>query len=126
MLGLDPIDAAGVSVVPRDVLHTLLQPRIGAQGPIVRDVCVMRVTGRGEHDGRRAAATVELIDRYDARTGFTAMQRLTGWHAAIVLGLAVRGKLPAGVQSVESVSGTLIVGEGRKRGWAFTDKFVVE
>ena len=121
LLGLEPIDAGGVRVVPRDVLHTLLEPRIGSAGAIVRDVCVMRVTGIGELQGRQAEVTVELVDRYDERTGFTAMQRLTGWHAAIVLGLAVRGQLPHGVRSVESISGSLIVAEGRKRGWAFTE-----
>ena len=119
LLGLDPIDAAGVRVVPREVLHTLLEPRIGSGGTIVRDVCVMRVKGIGELNGKAAEVTVELIDRYDERTGFTAMQRLTGWHAAIVLGLAVRGRLPRGVRSVESISGSLIVAEGKKRGWHF-------
>jgi lysine 6-dehydrogenase len=121
LLGLDPIDAGGARVVPREVLHTLLEPRIGSGGAVVRDVCVMRVKGIGERAGRPAEVTVELIDRYDEPTGFTAMQRLTGWHAAIVLGLAVRGQLPSGVRSVESIAGSLIVAEGRKRGWTFTE-----
>lgn len=121
LLGLEPIDAGSVRIVPRDVLHALLEPRIGVGGDVIRDVCVMRVTGRGERAGREAQFTVELVDRYDEPTGFTAMQRLTGWHAAIVAGLAVRGQLPAGVQAVESVSGTLIVAEGKRRGWAFTE-----
>jgi len=121
LLGLDPIDAGGVRVVPRDVLHTLLEPRIGSRGAIVRDVCVMRVKGLGDLQGKPAEITVELVDRYDERTGFTAMQRLTGWHAAIVLGLAVRGRLPRGVRSVESIAGSLIVAEGRKRGWQFVE-----
>jgi lysine 6-dehydrogenase len=122
LLGLEPIDAGSTRVVPRDVLHALLEPRIGAGSDVIRDVCVMRVTGRGERAGREARFTIELVDRYDEPTGFTAMQRLTGWHAAIVAGLAVRGHLPAGVQSVESVSGTLIVAEGKRRGWAFTER----
>jgi lysine 6-dehydrogenase len=121
LLGLDPIDAGGVTVVPRDVLHALLETRIGARGAVVRDICVMRVRGLGDLAGRPTEVVVELIDRYDEATGFTAMQRLTGWHAAIVLGLATRGQLPAGVRSVEGISGSLIVSEGRKRGWAFTE-----
>ena len=121
LLGLDPIEAGGVTVVPRDVLHTLLEPRIGAGGVVVRDICVMRVKGIGDLAGRPTEVIVELIDRYDHTTGFTAMQRLTGWHAAIVLGLATRGQLPSGVRSVESISGSLIVAEGRKRGWVFTE-----
>ena len=122
LLGLEPIDVSGGTVVPRDVLHALLEPRIGASAGPVKDVCVMRVTGTGLRDGKPWRFTVELVDRFDEVTGFTAMQRLTGWHAAIVLGLAVRGQLPAGVCSVESVPGTLIVAEGRRRGWHFTER----
>jgi len=122
LLGLAPIDAAGVRVVPRDVFHALLEPRIGARGTLVRDVCVMRVMATGERAGRPAEAVIELIDRYDDKTGFTAMQRLTGWHAAICLELAVRRRLSPGVVPVERVPGTLVVDEGRKRGWAFAEK----
>jgi len=122
LLDLDPIDAAGVRVIPRDVFHALLEPRIGARGALVRDVCVMRVLARGERAGRPAEALIELVDRYDDKTGFTAMQRLTGWHAAICLELAVRGRLSPGVVAVERVPGSLVVDEGRKRGWAFAEK----
>jgi lysine 6-dehydrogenase len=121
LLGQEPITVSGTSVVPRDVLHALLEPRIGVSAGPVQDVCVMRETGTGERDGRFGHATVELIDRFDESTGFTAMQRLTGWHAAIVLGLAVRNQLPNGVRSVESIPGALVVAEGRRRGWHITE-----
>jgi lysine 6-dehydrogenase len=121
LLSLDPIEAGGVTVVPREVLHALLEPRIGARGAVVRDICVMRVKGLGDLGGQPTEVIVELVDRYDAATGFTGMQRLTGWHAGIVLGLAARGQLPPGVRSVESISGSLIVSEGRKRGWVFNE-----
>lgn len=122
LLGLEPVQIASQRVVPREIFHALLEPRIGAQGAFVRDVCVMRVTATGTHGGRPASFTVELIDRYDEATGFTAMQRLTGWHAAIVAGLAVRGALPRGVVAVERVPGDMIVVEGRKRGWDFVER----
>jgi lysine 6-dehydrogenase len=121
LLGLEPIDAGGTTVIPRDVLHALLEPRIGVSAGPARDICVMRVVGTGERNGRAGRFTVELIDRYDEETGFTAMQRLTGWHAAIVLGLAVRGQLPKGVRSVETIPGALVVAEGRRRGWHVTE-----
>ncbi len=121
LLGLDAIDVAGTPVVPRDVFHALLEPRIGVTAGAAKDVCVMRVTGAGVRNGHEGRFTVELIDRFDERTGFTAMQRLTGWHAAIVLGLAVRDALPQGVRSVESVRGSLIVAEGTRRGWQFVE-----
>jgi lysine 6-dehydrogenase len=119
LLDLDPIDAGGVRVVPREVFHVLLEPRIGSGGGAVRDVCVMRVRAIGLRGGKEAAVTVELTDWYDDDTGFTAMQRLTGWHAAIVAGLAAKRRLEAGVVPVENVPGALVVKEGRRRGWRF-------
>ena len=117
LLEQSPIEVAGSEVVPRDVFHALLEPRIGAGGATVRDICVMRVVASGELRGAAARATIDLVDRYDEATGFTAMQRLTGWHAAICLELAVRGQLEHGVVPVERVPGALVVAEGRARGW---------
>jgi lysine 6-dehydrogenase len=117
LLGQAPIDVAGARVIPRDVFHALLEPRLGAGSGPVRDVCVMRVVASGERRAGAARVTIDLVDRYDETTGFTAMQRLTGWHAAICLELAVRGQLEHGVVAVERVPGDLVVAEGRARGW---------
>ncbi len=122
LLGQEPISIGGSMVVPRDIFHVLLEPRIGAGPDPVRDVCVMRVKAAGETGGRPAEAVIDLVDRYDEATGFTAMQRLTGWHAAICLGLAVRRQLPAGVVPVERVPGALVVAEGRARGWDIRER----
>jgi lysine 6-dehydrogenase len=117
LLDQQPIDVAGVPLVPREVLHALLEPRIGARGRVVRDVAVMRVTCSGETAGRPAAATVEVVDRYDEATGFTAMQRLTGWHASIMCIAAVEGRLPRGVISVErALAGAAVAADVRRRG----------
>jgi lysine 6-dehydrogenase len=122
LLSLEPIEVGDSMVTPRDMFHAMLEPRIGAGGAVVRDVCVMRVKAIGERGGRPAEAVIELVDRYDEVTGFTAMQRLTGWHAAICLELAVRGRLGTGVVPVERVPGELVVEEGRARGWAFVEQ----
>lgn len=121
LLGQTPIDVSGARVIPRDVFHALLEPRIGGGAGPVRDVCVMRVVASGERHGSAARVTIDLVDRYDETTGFTAMQRLTGWHAAICLELAVRGQLEPGVVAVERVPGALVVAEGRARGWDIRD-----
>jgi hypothetical protein len=44
----------------------------------------MRAVGVGEKDGRAAKVTVDL-DALDPATEFTGMERLTGWHAAIMM-----------------------------------------
>jgi lysine 6-dehydrogenase len=78
----------------------------------------MRVTCRGETNGRPVSATVDLVDRYDETTGFTAMQRLTGWHASIMAIAAVRGETGRGVVPVEAaLPGRRVVEESRRRGF---------
>ena len=73
--------------------------------------------------GLRAAAVVDLIDYFDEKTGFSAMQRTTGWDAAIILAMAVRGKLPAGAGGIEIMVPTgLFVEEMRLRGFQLTER----
>jgi len=105
----------GQSIAPRQLLHALLEPQITA--PSIRDVCVIRVIGRGLKDGRPSQVTVDLIDYYDEATGFTAMERLTGWHSAIMLGFQVRGEVPAGAVPLEkAVSAGRFMEAVRERG----------
>jgi lysine 6-dehydrogenase len=123
LLEMDPIRVDDVDVVPRKVLHALLEPKITASD--IRDVAVMRVKCVGEKDGRGAEAIVELIDSYDEKTGFTAMQRLTGWHASIVAILAAQGRVDRGAVPVElAVPGPVIVEEVRRRGFALEERVV--
>ncbi len=122
LLGLDKIPVnGGTPVAPRDMFHALLAPKITREQ--VKDICVMRVRCAGETDGAPASATVELVDRYDEATGFTAMQRLTGWHASIMTIAAVRGEVERGVMPVElALSGRRVVEESRRRGFAITER----
>lgn len=100
LLRLDPIEVHGAKIVPRDVLHALLEPQIrAARG--ARDLVIVRILANGKRQGREAEATVDLFDRYDARTGFTAMERTTGWHAAIMAGFIARGEVRRGCVPVE-------------------------
>jgi lysine 6-dehydrogenase len=116
-----PVRVGQQSVVPREFFHALLGPQITR--PSVKDVCVMRVVCKGRTGGRLAQATVELVDWYDPATGFTAMQRLTGWHASIVAIAAARHRITPGVISVERcLPGEVIVEEARRRGIVITDR----
>lgn len=116
LLELEPVKVGDAQVVPRDVFHALLEPKISP--PEVRDVGVMRIKCIGEKDGRDVEAVVELIDYYDQETGFTAMQRLTGWHASIMAILAAEGQIQRGVVPVElAVPGATMVAQARRRGF---------
>jgi lysine 6-dehydrogenase len=94
-----PVVVDGQPVIPRQLYHTLLEPKIS--GSQVRDVCVMRAVGKGFREGEPVSVTVDLVDRYDEATGFSGMERLTGWHASIMLGFQARGKVRAGAVPVE-------------------------
>ncbi len=117
LIGLQPLTIDGVQVVPRHLLHALLEPQILAR-PEDRDMVIIRVIVRGLKDGQEKQATIDLFDHYDETTGFTAMERTTGWHAAIMAGLIARGQTPRGAIPVElAVPGPLFVEEFRKRGF---------
>jgi lysine 6-dehydrogenase len=123
MLELEPIRVGDVKVIPRDVLHALLEPKITQSK--IRDVCIIRTRCVGEKDEHRAEAIVELIDYYDEKTGFTAMQRLTGWHASIMAILAAQGRIRCGVVPVElAVPGSIIVKEAGRRGFSIKERVV--
>ena len=52
LLETEPIDVGGVRVVPRDVLHAVLDPKLRAK-PGEPDLVIVRVLARGRKDGRR-------------------------------------------------------------------------
>jgi lysine 6-dehydrogenase len=90
----EPVQVGDQWIVPRQLYHTLLEPQITA--PDIRDICVVRVRGVGIKDGRRAEVVIDMVDRYDETTGFTGMERLTGFHCATMMGFQARGRVPAG------------------------------
>lgn len=94
-----PVRVGESTVVPRQVYHALLEPQITR--PDTHDICVMRAVGTGRKDGRERTVTIDLVDRYDPHTGFTGMERLTGWHCAIMMGFQARMVVPPGAWPVE-------------------------
>ena len=100
LIDLEPVDVDGHWVTPRHVLHALLGPRLYAR-PEERDLVIVRIIGRGLVGGQEREVVVDLFDRYDEATGFTAMERTTGWHAAIICAAQARGQTPRGGVPVE-------------------------
>ena len=116
LLGLEPVVVQGEKVIPREVLHALLEPQIRAR-PGARDLVIIRILANGKRQGKEAEVTVDLFDRYDQSTGFTAMERTTGWHAAIMAGFIARGEVPLGGVPVElAVAPARFVEELARRG----------
>jgi lysine 6-dehydrogenase len=118
---LDPIQVGGKDIVPRDVFHTLFEPYVTYTCD--KDVVIVRVKAIGKKDGRDAEALVEVIDTFDIETGFTAMERSTGWSAAIVTEMMANNQTPRGAGGVEKmVPARLYVDELNKRGIQVTQE----
>jgi lysine 6-dehydrogenase len=112
---LEPVKAGDVRVIPREVFHTLFLPKVDFPGD--KDLVIVRVKASGEKDGKDAEALVEVIDYYDEDSGFTAMERGTGWSAAIVAEMMARGETPKGAGGVEKmVPAKAFVDELNRRG----------
>jgi lysine 6-dehydrogenase len=121
---LNPIQLGEVEVVPRQVFHALFEPKVTFQ--IEKDLVIVRVKALGKKDGRQAEATVELIDYYDEQTGFTAMERSTGWSGAIVAEMMAHGQTPRGAGGVESfVPPAKFVDALRQRGVHISESVVI-
>jgi len=120
LLDEEPIEVNGQLVVPREVLHAVLEPRIRAEVG-EPDLVIVRVLARGRKDGQDAQVRVELVDRFDEATGFTAMERTTGWDGALKAIMNAHGRTPRGVNPAElAVSGPDYAKELRKRGFDLT------
>ena len=112
---LEPVQVGDQEVVPRDLFHALFLPMVTYADD--RDVVVIRIRATGRKEGRRAEVVLDLVDFYDEQTGFTAMERTTGWDGAIVAGMMARGQTPRGAVPVElAVPPALFVEELAKRG----------
>ena len=99
LLSLDPVEVKGTEVVPRDVFLACATPKLTR--PDSPDVVFLRVVAEGRREGRPVRLAWELLDRRDAESGISAMERTTGFSlsiAGLFLGRGViepRGVFPA-------------------------------
>jgi lysine 6-dehydrogenase len=116
-----PVQVGQAAIRPRDLFQTLYEPQV--RRAVMRDVCLIRARATGRKDGRPATAQVDLVDRYDEATGFTAMERTTGWHASIVAAMLARGEVAAGATPLEiAVPARAFVAQARTRGFAISER----
>jgi lysine 6-dehydrogenase len=114
------VQIGGVAVVPRELYHKLLQPRIDFSED--HDLVVLRVQCDGEDGGRTKRVRLDLMDFHDPVTGFRAMERTTGWPAAIVAQMQAHGMVQPGAVPLESaVRPGPFTEELRKRGFDLTE-----
>jgi lysine 6-dehydrogenase len=102
LLDTEAVKVGRLSVVPRDLLATVLEPRLAV--PDVRDLVVLRVRVQGRKDGQLRVRRYDLVDYFDEKTGLTAMMRTTAFPTAETALLLARGRIePHGVLAAESV-----------------------
>ena len=97
----EPVKVDGMQIVPREVFHALFEPKVNFLED--KDLVIVRVKALGKKDSRDTQALVQVIDYYNEKTGFTAMERSTGWSAAIVAEMMARGQTPRGAGGVEKM-----------------------
>ncbi len=126
----EPIQVGDQTVVPREVYHALLAPKI--QASAIKDVAYMRCKGVGTKDGKPATVIVDLVDAYDEPTGFTAMERLTGWHCAIMMIFQATGAIPPGARPLERLlldgtpSARTVMENIARRGIKFIERLTID
>jgi len=109
------VNINGHEIIPRDFYHALLEPKITVKK--LRDIGIIKIFAEGIKNGNKTKTVIELIDYYDDRTGFTSMQRLTGWHASIMAILSAQNEVTNGAVSVhKALSGERVIAELRRRG----------
>lgn len=90
LLDLEPVEVNGQTVVPREVLLALIEPRLQPlEGDT--DVCVMWNSVSGVKDGKPAEVHSYLWDEADTENGISSMARVTGFSAAIGAAFIGRG-----------------------------------
>jgi len=125
MWDLKPVMVGENEIVPRDVFHALFEPKVTFPNDPEksRDIVFVRVKALGKKAGKPAQVVVELEDHFDEKTGFTAMERTTGWDAAIVAEMMAHGITPRGAGGVESfVPAVPFVNELRRRGFLIKEQ----
>jgi len=120
LLDTEPVKVGDVEVVPREVFHRVAAPKL--EFPEDRDLVVVRVTCRGIKGGKPIVRQFDILDYHDEETGFSAMERTTGFSAAIVAERMMDGLVPPGAHPLEqAIPGKPFVDEFCLRGIPFCE-----
>lgn len=116
LLDTEPVDVKGVRVVPRDVVVSVIGPKLTK--PNGRDIVALRVIVEGTRAGKPMRLGWQLVDRFDAAHGISAMERTTGYSLSITGQMQARGEIgKSGVYTPdECVPAEKYIAELAKRG----------
>jgi lysine 6-dehydrogenase len=111
----DPICVRNGSAIPRQVFCSLMSDRLkGGHEP---DLVVVRAVGFGQKGGHPRRITIDILQRHDDASGFSAMEQLTGRSTAIYAAAIAAGKMQPGCLRYETaMKGAEFVDNLRRRG----------
>lgn len=113
--GDTPVQAGGVEVRPIDLFYALVGPKL--MDPDDRDLVVVHAIAEGRVGGKPVRMQADILDYQDDVTGFSAMERMTGFCTAIVAAAVAEGKVRVGCVPYElALPGQYLVDELAKRG----------
>ena len=124
LLDQRPVSIKGASVVPRDLFVKVVGDKIAF--PDDRDLVVLRVICRGRKNRKPVELVLDMIEFYDPATGFSAMERTTGFSTGIVAAMLARGEIKEkGVVPLEiAVPSGPFVKDLHRRGMTVKEKMV--
>ncbi|HRF58301.1 MAG TPA: saccharopine dehydrogenase C-terminal domain-containing protein [Fimbriimonadaceae bacterium] len=111
----DEVEVGGKKIVPKDVFNRVFGESLAKFED--RDLCAVRAVGVGMKDGKPTRLQIDILDREDETTGFTSMERLTGFSQSIYAIEIAHGNFAPGCLRYETaMTGTKFVDEIQKRG----------
>lgn len=111
----DEVEVRGVKVRPKDVWCRVFGEELGKIKDV--DQCAVRAVGIGTRAGKKVKLQIDVLDKQCEDTGFTAMERLTGFSLATYAVDVANGQMPTGALRYEmAMKGTRFVDEIQRRG----------
>ena len=109
------IEVKGTKVKPKDVWCKVFGEELGKIKDV--DQCVIRAIGIGIKAGKPTKLQIDIHDKQCDETGFTSMERLTGFSLTTYAIDVANGLMPAGALRYEqAMTGTRFVEEIQRRG----------
>jgi len=109
-----PVKTHSGEAVPLHVFHALMTDAL--RDPSDEDMIIVRGIGIGKRNGQQVKLQLDILDRQCKKTGFSAMERMTGFSTAIYAIELSKGTMPPGALRYETaMSGRTYLQELQKR-----------
>ncbi|MBX3113981.1 MAG: saccharopine dehydrogenase NADP-binding domain-containing protein [Fimbriimonadaceae bacterium] len=109
------INVKGTEIVPKDVFNATFGPEL--EKFVDQDLCAVRGVGVGMDKGQPTRIQIDIFDKQCPDTGFTSMERLTGFSTSIIAQEVVQGNVDKGAVRYENaMRGTDFLKQLHRRG----------